>query len=476
MLKPPGSTHRRTHSDILDRAAKVNVSLSVEGHASDGQLGLDRTALSSPNIERKPEGGFVVRHQMKQVVGDLVSVLGELKTVVGDIRTLVTQIDVVTHKLDQSVSSDQSDRSFGSSNLLKPVARSRSRSSESGDQKDPKTCHSPSNDSELGRVVAKRVANMCDLSCFYSEKEEMKSQKSLNSHGSRSRSSGSNNTPCFVDRQGERLSNHDTVYVAYRQKPDRYSSDKRPLSTPNKMGNPLMGRDKDNFKENCPKPKRNQSKSNPYISHIYENIKAFTRRTTGDGYMKITQPCKVQDRSASIPKHTQKQGCITISSQHNSHTRSSKDTSKVLKPSNGKTKSKSPHKNKKKLPQDYSGLYEREMEEKLELEFDDSLDLLDTLAEIQTVDTDFDQGFEDGGDVAPVRDLYPIDMVRKHADVVAWAQSAWPGARHHGNSLDYSDDPCTEEETDSDWYEVPSVPKYVNPHLADFRWRTIIEP
>ncbi len=42
-----------------------------------------------------------VKEKVKLVVGDLENVLGELKTVVGDIRVLVNQIDVVTEKIDK---------------------------------------------------------------------------------------------------------------------------------------------------------------------------------------------------------------------------------------------------------------------------------------------------------------------------------------------------------------------------------------
>ena len=47
------------------------------------------------------EGQKVVKKQVKAVVGDLENVLGELKTVVGDLRVLVNQIDVVTNKIDE---------------------------------------------------------------------------------------------------------------------------------------------------------------------------------------------------------------------------------------------------------------------------------------------------------------------------------------------------------------------------------------
>ena len=48
----------------------------------------------------------VVKEQMRLVVGDLENVLGELKDVVGDLQVLVNQIDAVTNKLDEEYGPD----------------------------------------------------------------------------------------------------------------------------------------------------------------------------------------------------------------------------------------------------------------------------------------------------------------------------------------------------------------------------------
>ncbi len=105
------------------------------------------------------------------------------------------------------------------------------------------------------------------------------------------------------------------------------------------------------------------------------------------------------------------------------------------------------------------------------------------------MDNEFDQCFEDCDGLNPVvRDPNPIDMVQKHADVVAWAQSAWP-SKHcygnglmdmhcYGNSLDNSVDQWTEDDVDSELYDKASVaiPKSLNPQLGNFQWRSLIEP
>ena len=430
----------------------------------------------------------MVRRQMKQVVGDLVTVLGELRTVVGDIRTLVSQIDVVTHKIDQSVSSDQSDRS------------ARSTSAKTGTRSTSSSCHEPSHvtsrqraaqrtetGAEVTHVGSKMVANVCDLSsCFGNHQPQEEKDENPVPVASFVGSSHLNG------RQGERLSNHDRVYVAYRPRFARHSIDKRPFSstakrTANVAAPPLttadssaLAADREYRRENVSKPKPLQAKSSAYITHIYENIKAFRMKTSPDSAHKRVAPSGgTQNQTASIP--TRRSRCFhsaSVASPKLSRHQTGKETSNLLKQHLHKLPCVL-HKAKTKAQQEYSGLYEREMEEKLELEFDDSLDLLDTLADIQTVDNDFEQAYDDFDDVVatPVRDPYPIDLIRKHADVVAWAQSAWPEARCTGNSLDCSDDPATEEETDSEWYEQPVViPKSVNAHFVNFNWRPVIEP
>ena len=53
-----------------------------------------------------PSGTGIVKEQMKMVVGDLENVLGELQSVVGDLQVLVKQIDIVTSKIDQEYKSE----------------------------------------------------------------------------------------------------------------------------------------------------------------------------------------------------------------------------------------------------------------------------------------------------------------------------------------------------------------------------------
>ena len=53
-----------------------------------------------------PRSTGIVKEQMKMVVGDLENVLGELQTVVGDLQVLVKQIDIVTSKIDEEYKSE----------------------------------------------------------------------------------------------------------------------------------------------------------------------------------------------------------------------------------------------------------------------------------------------------------------------------------------------------------------------------------
>ena len=75
--------------------------------------------IASTLETKKPgeKSGRVVKEQVRLVVGDLESVLGELQTVVGDMRVLVHQIDAVTDKIDEEYGSQfrNSDKSTGSS-------------------------------------------------------------------------------------------------------------------------------------------------------------------------------------------------------------------------------------------------------------------------------------------------------------------------------------------------------------------------
>ncbi len=57
------------------------------------------------NVVIPKESGFV-KEQMKMVVGDLENVLGELQSVVGDLQVLVKQIDIVTSKIDKEYKVD----------------------------------------------------------------------------------------------------------------------------------------------------------------------------------------------------------------------------------------------------------------------------------------------------------------------------------------------------------------------------------
>ena len=66
------------------------------GGSSRGSIGGSSKGSSEVSGEQ-----VVVKEQVKAVVGDLENVLGELKTVVGDLRVLVNQIDVVTSKIDE---------------------------------------------------------------------------------------------------------------------------------------------------------------------------------------------------------------------------------------------------------------------------------------------------------------------------------------------------------------------------------------
>ncbi|KAK2141002.1 hypothetical protein LSH36_1186g02016 [Paralvinella palmiformis] len=464
MLRSRSSVHRRTRSDIVDRRSKIDVSPSPEGQYSEGQLELDCSRFRRSPLEERSSGGFVVRRQMKQVVGDLVTVLGELRTVVGDIRTLVSQIDIVTHKIDQSVSSDQSDRSARSAN---PKIGTRSTtSSGSRDQQTTSLEESTNQAVDFTHVGSRMGVNVCDLSCFGNQQNKDKPVKMA---------APLTSANCTGERQGERLSNHDRLYVAYRPQFSRHSIDKCPFPAAKRApGYPLAG-EKEYGKENVSRPKAPQTKSTAYFTHIYENIKAFRKKTSPDGHKRVSPSIRSQDQNGSIPNRRSRCFYASATSPNSTRTQLNRETAHVLKTQNNNMSSLL-HKAKTKTQQEYSGLYEREMEEKLELEFDESLDLLDTLAEIQTVDNDFEQAYDDYDPVTPARDSYPIDMIRKHADVVAWAQSAWPAARCTGNSLDCSD-PGTEDDSDSEWYQEPaSNSKSANGHFVNFSWRPVIEP
>ncbi len=95
MEQEAGSQRRSLPADLTATDAALTDMIRKAAKHSESVLGL----LEKPAREGE---GSDVRVQMQQVVGDLENVLGELKTVVGDIKTLVTQIDVVTNKIDSA--------------------------------------------------------------------------------------------------------------------------------------------------------------------------------------------------------------------------------------------------------------------------------------------------------------------------------------------------------------------------------------
>ena len=447
------------------------------------QNGNDSSSLA---VELAPRQRHVVKKQMRQVVGDLETVIGELRTVMGDLKTLVNQIDVVTERLDRqypeegdikrrlSASVVESPRHktttpmrhsmshshdiqrmsappLFSNHYLQPAALKDGKAAASRNGLVSHVMNGPSPSRVKPRVspeTNKRDSNREIQGSVKTVSNPPSSKTSSSSEKQRGKKSSGSGSKASKSSNGssDTKSNRHSVPSTTKDYDYMYKETSCPLRIVEELASPL---DAKTILDNL--PRREVLIPPCFFTAIENNISTRVVKNKSRSSTQLKCHKKTKSDTTRI-----KPDCHMIWSDTFSDSWfDTADRSSVRsRCSSGHTQTRcSPHSDSPEV--EYCGVYERELDEKLELEFDDHLDVFDTF------DKDFDKPYQSKYD----------------KNINTWKRYTMDYSSRD-TSLDFSDDRLSDSvtETSSDILNDNFLPRTVNPTIVNYSWRTVIEP
>ena len=309
-----------------------------------------------------PKGAGIVKEQMKMVVGDLENVLGELQTVVGDLQVLVNQIDIVTSKIDEEYRSE-SQPSIGDSEGNR--RRSTSALETLTTQEAIHSNASKQAPSQSFDLIRRQMSSdyVFHAPVHRGSKASSKFQNSQKESNCDSADNSKQNVKKLTDCKLEK-------------RPSRFQKESHfpvRIQMANKLYEQAKKAHEDKLKKNIQCNGIIERKECPLIAAYDENSNKCKKKVFDNNFMlnKSSTNKALNAKQYSCRKSISNSKC----NQRYTNDNSSERNTSIIIPS--------PVSN---VESDYCGVYERELDLKLELEFDDNLENYNGIDEGNTLE------------------------------------------------------------------------------------------